>query len=372
MASLSVAIYLYQPGDGGLDRVAILMANGLADRGVQTELWLARAQGPMRAMVSPKVQVRLIPVPAIGRRNLQILLQVPALARTIRRLRPAVLMSAGNQSNFSVALATCLSGSPTRAVGKLTNPLRRPGMGGLRFAIRRLRFGVSAWLGALTLTLSEADARGMAVEYPALADRFQRVHNPYATAAMLATGDRRTAAQPAVPQLLCIGRLTAQKDQATLLDALALLRARAWTLELLGDGPLAGVLAAQAERLGIADRIVFRGFVLDPLPSYAAAQLLILSSRYEGLPAVPIEALACGCSVVTTDCSPGLAELMAATGLPAPTPPGDAAALAAAIETALDAPRAPAELRGFAARYSVDAAVEDHLALLQRLLAGSR
>ncbi len=371
-SALSVAMFLYEPGDGGLDRVAILMANGLAERGVKTELWMIRDQGPMRSLVSPKVTVRIIPVPAIGRRSLQLLMQLPALVRALRQRRPDVLMSAGNQSNFAITLAAKLAACGTLAVSKITNPMRRPGMRGIRLAIRRLRFGVSARLGALTMTLSEADARALAAEFPAIGSRFQSIHNPYATAGMLAAGQARTKIVSATPQLLSVGRLMPQKDHATMLEALGLLRARQWTLVMLGDGPLAPALKEQALRLGIADRIRFEGFVLDPLPWYTQSQLMILSSRYEGLPAAPIEALACGCSVVTTACSPGLSELMAATGLPAPVPVGDAAALAAAIESALDAPRCPSALNRFALRYSVDAAVDDHLAIVRRLVLARR
>lgn len=366
--SLSVAMFLYEPGDGGLDRVAILMANGLAERGVKTELWMIRNDGPSRALVSSKVTVRIIPVPAIGSRSLQLLLQLPALIRTIRQQRPDVLMSAGNQSNFAITLAAKLAACGTQAVSKITNPMRRPGMGGIRLAVRRVRFGVSAWLGALTMTLSEADARALAEEFPSIASRFRCVHNPYATAGMLAAGQARTETSGAVPKLLSVGRLMPQKDHATMLDALGLLRARPWSLVMLGDGPLGPALAAQAERLGIADRIQFKGFVLDPLPWYTQSRLMILSSRYEGLPAAPIEALACGCSVVTTACSPGLTELMAATRLPAPVPVKDAAALAAAIESALDTPWSPSELSNFALRYSVESAVDDHLFTLRSLI----
>jgi len=367
VTSLSVAMFLYEPGDGGLDRVAILMANGFAERGVKTELWMIRDHGPSRALISDKVTVRIIPVPAIGSRSVQLLLQLPALIQTIRQQHPHVLMSAGNQSNFAIALACRLAACGTQAVSKITNPMRRPGMRGIRLMIRRWRFGVSARLAALTMTLSEADARALATEFPAIASRFQCVHNPYATAGMLAAGQMRAEAASTAPQLLSVGRLMPQKDHATMLEALGLLRARPWSLVMLGDGPLAPVLAAQAERLGIADRIQFKGFVLDPLPWYTQSQLMILSSRYEGLPAAPIEALACGCSVVTTACSPGLTELMAATGLPAPVPVGDAVALAAGILSAMDTPQSPSGLSRFALRYSVESSVNDHLAIVQNL-----
>ncbi len=362
----TVAIFLYEPGDGGLDRVAILIANGLAERGLATELWLTEVDGPLRALVSRQVRVREVSAPKIGGRGLRLFLQLPTLIRILRMQRPEVLMSAGNQSNLTVALAVILArNGVTRAVLKITNPIFHPGMGFLQRLFRERRFGLTSRLGAQTLTLSQADANEFAKRFPQLRERFRMVHNPYVTAAMLEAGQTRAAAPTAPPQLLAVGRLTAQKDHATLLDALGRLKSRPWTLVILGDGPLAAALGQQAEILGIAHHIRFVGFVADPLSWYAQAQLLILSSRWEGFPAVPIEALACGCNVVTTDCSPGLRELMAAAGLPSPVPVGDAAALARAIESALTKPRPAVEVNRIALRYSLDAAVDDHLGILR-------
>ena len=368
----SVAMFLYEPGEGGLDRVAILIANGLAERGLVTELWLTKADGPLRALVSQQVRVREVPTPKIGGRGLRLFLQLPSLVRMLRQQRPEVLLSAGNQSNLTVALAVILArNGVTRAVLKITNPIFRPRMGYVRRLFRKHRFGLASRLGALTLTLSQADASEFAKLFPHLRERFRMVHNPYVTTAMLEAAQTRAAPKTMQPQLLAVGRLTAQKDHATLLDALGRLKSRAWMLVILGDGPLAAALEQRAESLGIAERIRFMGFVPDPLSWYAQAELLILSSRWEGFPAVPIEALACGCNVVTTDCSPGLRELMVAAGLPGPAAVGDAAALARAIETLLRTPRPALAVSRIAARYSLDAAVDDHVGILRTFLRAS-
>jgi glycosyltransferase involved in cell wall biosynthesis len=168
---------------------------------------------------------------------------------------------------------------------------------------------------------------------------------------------------PVEPMLLSVGRLAVQKDQATLLDALARLKNRPWRLTLVGDGPLRGDLEQRAGQLGLADRITFAGFV-DPLPHFAAANVFVLPSRWEGLPAVALEALAAGLPVVATDCAPGLTALLAGLNLPA-TPVGDAAAFAKAIERALDKPADPITLSNAAAPWGMDAAIDDHLRLMR-------
>jgi glycosyltransferase involved in cell wall biosynthesis len=360
-----IAIYLYEPGAGGLDRVAILLANGMAARGLRVELWLGRSDGALHGLISDAVLIRIVPLPRLRRRGLALFLQIPVIARMIRLYRPAILMSAGNQSNLPLSLAAALSGSAeTRVIHKITNPAARPEMGGWTRAVRRARFGITALLAPCTLVLCDADKRAFAASYPRIAERFHTVCNPYVTETMLAIGRSRWGEQPAVPSLLSVGRLVPQKDPFTLLAAMALLAHRPWRLTIVGDGPLRGALQETAEGLGIAERITFAGFIPDVTPFYAKAQLLILSSRWEGLPAGPIEALACGCDVVATDCAPGLTELLAAAGAPAPVPGGDAPALARAIGAALDAGSPSSRARGVANLYSMTASLDDHLRLL--------
>jgi glycosyltransferase involved in cell wall biosynthesis len=354
---VDIAIHLFEPSDGGLDRVAILLANGFRARGFSTELWLARAEGPNARLIAPDLPVRIVPAPS-GKRGWALAAQMPALRHAVRKHRPKVLLSAGNQGNLPVALARL--GTKTASIAKITNPVARPGAQGIGQRARDWRFGKQAQLADLTLALSAADARQYAADYPKA--RFAFVHNPYVEPAHLALAATRRA-MPAEPMLLSVGRLAVQKDQAMLLDALARLKNRPWRLTLVGNGPLRGDLERQAARLGLASRITFAGFV-DPLPHFAAADLFVLPSRWEGLPAVALEALAAGLPVVATDCAPGLTELLAALKLPA-TPVGDATAFAQAIKRVLDNPSDPISLSNAAAPWGMDAAIEDHLRLMQ-------
>lgn len=358
---VDIAVYLYEPSDGGLDRVAIQLANGFAARGFATELWMTRAAGPARALIDPSVPIRIIAAPAL-RRGLAMIWVGFGLRAAVRRQRPRVLLSAGNQSNLAIALAC--AGTATAAVAKVTNPIGRPGRGWLAATASRLRFALTVGLARLTLTLSAADAAHHARQFPRA--RIAPVHNPYVADAMIAASRLRRP-RGAVPELLALGRLTLQKDHATLLSALPQLRDRPWRLTVVGDGPLAAALKATVAATGLSDRIVFAGFTLDPLPYLIAADILILPSRWEGMPAVPIEAIACGCAVVATDCAPGLTDLFRTAGLRAPTPVGDADALAVAIAAELDRPSSPADFPAAAAPYASAASIDEHLALFEDL-----
>ena len=359
-----IAVYLYEPGDGGLDRVAILLANGFAARGLATEIWLTRSQGLVRHLIAPDVHVRRIPAPRLNR-GLSMALQLPALRRTVRSVRPKILLSAGNQSNLPVAIA-CL-GTSTAAVGKITNPIERPNLRAAANRVRHHRFGMTMSKLDFVLTLSPHDADTIASDWPHLADRVAFAPIPIVTPAIASTRKVCSKTNP-TPQLLISGRLAEQKDHATLLDALALIADRPWHLHIVGDGPLRERLVAQCDALKLTARVRFHGFAADVLPALRDADLMILSSRWEGLGAVAIEAMAFGSPVVATDCAPGLTDLLVSAGLPRPTPIGDAAALAAAIDAALDRPHDPQAIKAAAAPYTIDASIDDHLRLLRRFL----
>ena len=237
-----VAIHLYEPGDGGLDRVAIHLANGFAARGLTTEIWLTRAEGASRHLLSDSVTIRMIPGMKAPR-GLALATQIPVLRQMIRQVRPRVMLSAGNQSNPVIALA-CM-GSDTAAIGKITNPIIRPGQTGLGARWRMMRFRkVTGWSAAM-VSLGAGEVDMLAALWPENADKLHFLPLPTVTAPMAAIGAARLNRPPVRPeggpvQLLSIGRLAFQKDPETMLRALALVRTVDWRMTMVGDGPLRG------------------------------------------------------------------------------------------------------------------------------------
>jgi glycosyltransferase involved in cell wall biosynthesis len=168
--------------------------------------------------------------------------------------------------------------------------------------------------------------------------------------------------------VLGAGRLHPQKDFPTLLRAFARVRAqRPARLVVLGSGKRAArraALLALAGRLGVGADVDLPGFAENPYAYMARAAVFALSSAWEGLPTALIEAMACGCPVVSTDCPSGPAEILEGGRYGELVPVGDDAALAAALLRALDAPPARAALRARAAQFSLEAAVERYLPVL--------
>ncbi len=125
----------------------------------------------------------------------------------------------------------------------------------------------------------------------------------------------------------------------------------------------ASLKALVGER-GVADDVAMIGFVDNPFAFMARASVFALSSLYEGLPGVLIQALACGCPVVSTDCPSGPREILDHGRFGPLVPVGDEAALARAIEAMLDDPPPTERLRARAGLFSVQRAVDSYLKLL--------
>ena len=169
----------------------------------------------------------------------------------------------------------------------------------------------------------------------------------------------------AAPVVLGVGRLTEQKDFATLMRAFSRVREdREARLVILGEGGLRADLEKLANQLGISADVDMPGFVANPLKYMARASVLVLSSEYEGLPGVLIQALACGCPVVSTDCPGGSAEILADQKYGALVGIGDVDAMAEAVRAELDNPRSRDLLLQRAEDFTVERAVDKFLELI--------
>ena len=173
------------------------------------------------------------------------------------------------------------------------------------------------------------------------------------------------------PLVVACGRLVHQKGFDVLIDAFLSVRDRAdgATLWILGQGPLRPLLEAQVSRLGLDDAVVFQGFQSNPFSFMAAADVFVLSSRFEGFGNVVAEAMACGTATVATDCPYGPGEIIENGTSGVLVPVEDREALADALCQVL----ADAELRSQLARagreraraFSAEGSAEAHRRLFQ-------
>lgn len=169
------------------------------------------------------------------------------------------------------------------------------------------------------------------------------------------------------------GRCVPQKDQATLLSAFAKAAIPMSELWMLGIGPLKASLERQAVRLGVADQIRWLEFQPNPYPFFRQADCFVLSSRYEGLPNVVIEAMLSGLPVISTDCPYGPADLVQPKSTGLLTRMGDVSQLAEAMRVIAndkeDARRmGESAARLMAERFSPDRVVPRYVDLFERVV----
>ena len=110
--------------------------------------------------------------------------------------------------------------------------------------------------------------------------------------------------------LVAAGRLVDVKGFDLLIRAVALCPTLTLRVLILGEGPSLGKLEALVSELGVGERIRFVGFQKNPYAFFARADAFVLSSRYEGLPNVLLEAMACGTPVIATPAPGGTAEVL--------------------------------------------------------------
>lgn len=300
---------------------------------------------------------------------------LPGLTDYLRRERPDALLSVLSYGNLVALWARRLAGVPTRVVVSERNTLSQSGSATKqrewRWRTRHLPALIARtypFADAIT-TVSEGVADDLAATTGLPRERIVPVYNPVVTERLQARAreplDHPWFRPGEPPVVLSAGRLRPQKDFESLLRAFAIVREkRRARLVILGEGPGRAALRRRAQALGVADDFELPGFVLNPFAWMARASVFALSSRFEGLPGTLIQAMACGCPVVSTDCPSGPREILAGGRFGALVPVGDPPALAAAIERTLAAPPAPEPLRERAADFSAERVAQAYLDLL--------
>lgn len=324
---------------GGLERKVTILAREFLELGVASEIVLVRGGvAPYPDRLPPEVRV----VDLGTRAKVDGVLR---LARYLRETRPDAVLTVKDHGAKLAVLARALARLSVPLHVKVTNTLSQT----LRRPLQRL--GVR-WLypradGVIAISRGVRD--DLVAHFGLPAERVRVIYNPMVTpdfpARLAAPAPHPWLAEGAgVPVVLGAGRLTAQKGFDVLIEAFARLRrTRACRLIILGEGPLRAALEARAGALGVATDVDLPGMVPDPLPYMGRAALFALSSRYEGLGNVVIEALAAGAPVVSTDCPSGPAEILEGGRYGELVPVEDTDALASAMARALEAPRrAPA------------------------------
>jgi glycosyltransferase involved in cell wall biosynthesis len=350
---------------GGAERVMTTLAGPLADRGFQVTMVLFRAVGVFLGQLSPKV-------PVVDLKARRAASSVLPLARYLRGERPDAVLSALDHANVAAAVAGRLARTGCRLIPCVHATHSRVVASGDRPLAMRLAMRWAYRRADAVVTVSRGAADDMARTTGVPARLVRVIYNPVITPALREASRQPldhpwfAAGQP--PLVLAVGSLAAAKDFPTLLEAFAVLRRdRDARLLILGEGAERARLECLAGELGLAEAVALPGFVGNPYAYMARCALYVLSSAWEALPTVLIEALALGARVVATDCQNGPREILEGGRYGRLVPVGDAPALARAMSEALLRP--PPEVPETALRpYTVEAAADRYAEVVAEVL----
>lgn len=361
--TMKLTILMSSFGDGGVERMVVNTATGLARRGIAVRFLVDTAEGPYLDQLDERIERDALPVRPADR-----------LTRLVGHLQEdlpdALLVAKAPDARLALrARRRARVNTPLVMRPGTTLSARVRGLGGRWKLLRLARLYRRA--DAII-----ANSAGVREDIAAVAgvprERIHLVRNPVITPELETLArepvSHRWFDHHEVPVIIGAGGLRQQKDFSTLIRAFGLLRQRrAARLLILGRGRQEERLRELVSQLGLGDDVELAGFVANPYPWLASSDLFALSSRWEGSPNVLTEALALGTPAVATDCRSGPREILADGRYGPLVPVGDAAALARAMETILDDPPEPAMLRAATDEYTQERNAEHYHRILATL-----
>lgn len=359
-----LAFFLANLEGGGAERMMVYLATGLADASTSVDLVLARAVGPYLTEVPATVKVVDLASPSVSA-------AVPALRRYLRHARPDVLVATLRHVSVAAGLAHAVSLTKAPLVVREANTPSRRSLGRPSVKGRAVDLAMR-WVyrrATAVLAVSEGVADDLVRTQGVPRAKVVTVYNPVVTTDVPARAAAPLGhpwfAGDGPPVVLGVGSLTPKKDFGTLIDAFARVRAqRPARLVILGEGPERRALERRAGETGFGADVELPGFVDNPFAFMARASVFVLSSVVEGLPGALIQALACGCPTVATDCPSGPYEVLEGGRYGRLVPMRDPDAMARAILATFDAPTDRDQLRRRGDDFAADRVVATHRRVL--------
>ena len=322
-------------GCGGAERVMCWLAGSLARRGHEVTLLAVRSV-PVFYKIDPAVKVSRgridTPEEAGGAaRALNFARRVLWLRREISAAKPDVIVGFEDVANVLMLCATTGSRTPV-VLNEQVNPMQHF-VPSVYVKLRKLLYPRAAAL--VMLTSDQVDWAASIVGK----DKVRIIPSPASVPE--GGGPEPDFFEPGRKHIIAVGRLNPQKGFDMLLEAFSKVSGGRpdWRLVILGEGSLRGEIENGVKRLGLAGRVVLPGVVGNVAAAHRRSEFFVLSSRYEGFPNALAEAMACGLPAVSFDCPSGPADIVRDGVDGVLVPPGDTAALAAAMARLMDSPR---------------------------------
>ena len=337
---------------GGCERDAMRLVRAWRDGGVDARIAVGRCEG---ALADEAEGLPLFPIakPRSITRHFETLWMIARLPRIIARFRPElIVVVSNNHGSIAVALRALLGAACPPLVLRVSNDLRRADLKPWKRLAHRVGLRAQARAYDKLIAMAPPAQAEIVAEMGVERDRVTVINNASLTRDSF---DRLANARDAANRhhrgrnFLAVGRLAPQKNFGQLLDAFACIAKADDRLTIVGEGPLRDRLVRQAIRLGVGNKVFLPGYRTGIENWLAHADAFILSSDFEGLGNVVVEALAAGVPIVATNCCVNMATLVEDAGLLVPThdPSGLAQAMNAIAYVRVDVAAMRARARCF-------------------------
>jgi glycosyltransferase involved in cell wall biosynthesis len=364
MSKRHIAFFTRYLSMGGVQRVVVRLANEFADRGHEVDIIVAKGKGALAEEVNPAVRI-------IDFGNKRVWASLIRLTQYLHKSTPDVLLSMGQSTNIVAAWAKAISPNDTKVFISARTSIalyaESEAVWYKSFVPSIIRWSYPLSDGIIAVSGGVAqDLIDNGKVPPEIIDVvYNPVVGPELQLKAQADVSNRWLKDENTEVILSVGRLAPEKNYNLLLRAFAQIApSRNIRLVIIGDGTEREKLKTLARELQLEDQVELTGFMRNPYAFMSKASVFVLSSNTEGFGNVLVEALACGCPVVSTDCPSGPREILEGGKWGRLVPVNDEEALAEAMFDSLADTYDPERLRRRAMDFSVERAVDGYLKVL--------
>jgi len=290
--------------------MTVNLANEFSNMGHIVEIVLSKAEGPYLSLVNSSVNV-------VNLGSDRVLTSLFPLMFYLKKFKPDIVLSAIEHANLAAIVSNIMAGNISCVYIGIHTTVSKDLLKDKFF--RRKIFSIAMKILYPIAKGIIAVSDGVKKDLEKVLDnnnvKINVIYNPVITPEILELSEEpchhQWFNQKKIPVILGVGRLSKEKDFQRLIKACHLIMKKYNIyLVILGEGEERKSLEALVGQLGICNFVWLPGFVQNPYPYLRRASVFVLSSQYEGLPTVLIEALAVGTPVVSTDCPNGPREIL--------------------------------------------------------------
>jgi len=344
---------------GGAERSVVNFANGLSQSGYAVEIVLGEKEGELLSDVDEEVEVVEVSSPGIGK--IGALSLIPGIMNYLMTNEPDVVISFMRHVNIATILSHRLSYSDSFLIVSERNSLDYSK--GLKEELVTVTQKILYRSPELVVPNSDSIKKELVNELGLPDESIRTIYNP-----TIGPEFYNKTKEPVdhpwfndsdINVILGVGSLIHQKGFDVLIESLKYIDDDSIRLAIIGEGPLRNELEDKAANMDMEKRVSLLGHRSNPYSFMSNADVFVLSSRWEGLPNVVIEALTCGCPVIATNCPGGTNEILSDGEYGLLVPTEDPKAIGEAVEFVMESESEPGELIRRGEQFSMDNSVEN-------------